>query len=126
MAENGTLSANQKKALRALLTCSTIREAAQVAGLGERTVWRYLEDDIFKAELRSLQDKAIQAAAASLSGLTGEAVETLRSVLSDPDATHNVRVGAALGILQERRRIGELDDLAQRVDALERLQEGRG
>ena len=63
----------------------------------------------------------IAAATAALSGLTGTAIETLCTVLTDPNASHAVRVRAALGILQERRRIGELDDLAERVSKLEEV-----
>jgi len=119
MSQTGTLNAKKRKALAALLACSTARGAAKAAGIGERTIWRYLGDPLFKRELRDLQDKAIMAAAASLSGLTGEAIETLRDVLSDAEASHSVKVRCALGILQERRRIGELDDLSERVGRLE-------
>ncbi len=121
MAESDSLSANQKKALVALLACPSVAAAAKQAGLGERTLYRYLADDTFKAELRARQDQAIAAATAALSGLTGTAIETLRKVLTDPDASHAVKVRAALGILRERRRIGELDDLAERVSRLEEV-----
>lgn len=109
------LSRNKAKALAALLVSSSIAEAAKMCNLGERTVRRYLEDDDFRQELRAMQDQAVGAAAAALAGLTGDAIETLRGVLTDGDASHSVKVRAALGILQERRRTVELDDLVQQV-----------
>ena len=119
MASNGTLTTNQRRALRALLACPTVAQAAKQAGLGQRTIYRYLSTDVFKAELRKRQDETISAATAALSGLTGTAIETLRDVLADPVASHAVRVRCALGVLDQRRRIGELDDLSERVARLE-------
>ena len=115
------LSRNQKKALAALLAAPTVASAAAACKLTERCLYNYLADPTFKAELRRRQDETISAATAALSGLTGVAIETLRNVLADPDATHAVRVRAALGVLEQRRRIGELDDLSERVAALEEV-----
>lgn len=128
MAENGNserkLSTNQRRAIEALLVEPTVKRAAEKAGLGERTVHRYLADDAFKARLRQHQDEAITAAVAALVGLTGEAIDTLRSLLQDKETPPSVRARAALGILAERRKAAELDDLAQRVARLEEELEG--
>jgi hypothetical protein len=120
MAGNGTLSQNQKKVIAALLTEATIRDAAKKAGLGERTVHRYLADEAFKAELRRQQDRTIAAATAALSGLAGTAIATLKAVLEDASASHATKVRAALGVLEQRRKAAELDSLTARVEALER------
>ena len=119
MTQSATLSRNKQRAIAALLTTSTVRDAARMIGLNEGTIWRYLRDPAFKRELRDLEDRAVAAAVASLSGLSGDAIATLREILDDPDASTTARVRASLGILRERRRIGELDDLAQRVAKLE-------
>jgi len=119
------LSTNQRKALAALLACSSVTEAAKTCGLTDRTLYNYLSDATFKAELRARQDETIAAASAALAGLAGDAIDTLRKVLTDPGASHASRVRAALGILQERRRIGELDELASRVTLLEQKMEAK-
>ena len=119
MAENGTLSTNQRKALKALLSEPTVRDAAQAAGLGERTVHRYLADATFKAELRRRQDQVIAATTAALVGLSGEAVKTLRDILESRRASNAVKARVALGWLKHTREAVELDDLAQRVAVLE-------
>ena len=124
MADNGSLSANQKRAIVALLNCPMIGEAAKAAGLGERTLGRYLADPDFRAELRSRQDQTLAAATAALSGLAGEAVGTLAGVMGDGEASPAVRVRAAAVILAERRKVAELDDLAERVAVLEIAQRG--
>lgn len=77
-----TLSTNQRRALRALLTQPTIAKAATQAGLSIRTVFRYLSNDEFLAALRSEQDKLLAAATAHLAELSGTALEHLSSVLT--------------------------------------------
>ena len=119
MTENGTLSANQKKAITALLSEPTVRDAAKAAGLGERTMYRYLSNPTFKAELRQRQDEILAATTAALVGLAGDAVATLRGVLQDKDASASVKVRAALGWLAHTQKTVELDDLAARIAALE-------
>jgi len=119
MTKNDGLSTNQRRAIRALLLKSTVRAAAGQAGLSEGTLYRYLRNPVFKASLHKRQSETISAATAALSGLVGEAVETLRKVLEDKNASDAVRVRAALGILQERRRATELDELSERVSQLE-------
>ena len=121
--QESELSRNQSKSLAALLAHPTVAAAATACGLTERCLYNYLADPTFKAELHKRQDETISAATAALSGLTGTAIETLRDVLADADASHAVRVRAALGVLEQRRRIGELDDLAERVSKLEEVME---
>ena len=126
MSENVQLSANQRKAVIALLNSATIRAAALACGLCEKTVSRYLADPDFRAELRKRQDEALAAATAALSGLAGEAVGTLAGVMGDDEASPAAKVRAAAVILAERRKVAELDDLAERVAALEQAQGGQG
>lgn len=174
MSENGTLSARQKKALRALLTTSTVRDAAKKASIGEATIHRYLRDPLFKSRLRVRQDELMTATVASLTtvasesiGKLGRALELLaehmgasladfitvderggwaldlgkaedagllhllRELDYDKDGNPRIRIhdsqtaaralaGIVLSLLDERRRVAELEELVARVDALER------
>lgn len=125
MAENGVkLSANQVKAIAALLATSSIGKAAKRCGLGERTLHRYLANEDFRRELRARQDETVAATVAALSGLSGKATETLDDVMGSKEATESVRVRAAQVILQERRKASELDDLSERVSKLEEQSTG--
>jgi AcrR family transcriptional regulator len=118
------LSANQKRALDALLNTASVAAAARHCGLSERTIWRYLSDDTFKSELRERQDKTIAATTAALVGLSGKAVEALRDLLQDALTPPSVKARVALGWLREKREAVELADLARRVGDLERALEG--
>lgn len=125
MAESGTLSANQRKALKALLCEPSVRGAARASGLGERTLHRYLGDPVFKAELRERQDAILAATTAALVGLSGQAVQALQDVLGHPQVSPSVKVRAALGWLAQTRQAVELRDLAERVQVLEEKLENK-
>lgn len=113
------LKTNQRRAIEALLSQPTIRDAAKASDLGETTLYRYLREDAFKTELRQRQDEIITATTAALVGLSGEAVETLRNLLEDKEAPPSVKARVALGWLQHTRETLKLSDLADRVQRLE-------
>jgi len=125
MAETG-LNRNERKALRALLQETSVREAARKSGLGERTLYRYLSDDRFTAALRRRQDELTRSLMASLIGLSGDAVRVLKEAMQSSAASWPARIRAALGFLAERRQAVELADLAERVAQLERQLTGGG
>ncbi len=100
--------------------------AAERCELNERTLYRYLADPTFRAELRQRQDAILGAVTASLVGLSGEAVATLRALLESKTVSDSVKCRAALGWLKHTRAAVELDALADRVAALEaKLLEGK-
>jgi phage terminase small subunit len=121
MSQNDTknLTPNQRKALDALLSTTTVSKAALACGLSERTLWRYLADDTFKTALRDRQDATIKATTAALVGLSGEAIQALHDLLIDTETPSAVKARVALGWLDHTRKTVELDDLAQRVADLE-------
>ena len=121
MPDEAKLNANQKRAIPALLSHSTVGQAAKSVGLSKRTLQRYLSDDTFRRELRRRQDGIVTSVTAALVGQAGEAVKTLRDLLRDPDASGAVRCRAALGWLAQMRQSVELADLAERVSKLEEV-----
>lgn len=115
------MNKNEKKALIALLTHPTVAEAATAAGLGHRTVARYLADPAFKTELSKRQDALVASVTSSLVGLAGKAIATLRDILEDKEASASVRARVALGWLAQMRQAVELADLAERIAKLEEV-----
>jgi transposase-like protein len=112
-------SARQERALMALVSQATLSAAARASGVGERTLRRWLhEDRAFQTAYRKLRSEAMRQAYARLQSACGEAVQTLRELLTlkkRPD----VQARAALGILSAATRIEELENLTARIDALE-------
>lgn len=66
----------------------------------------------------------VQQAIAQVQAATGEAVETLRKVMQDADASASAKVAAAKAILETAIKAVELEDLEARIVALEAMQRG--
>jgi hypothetical protein len=114
-----TLNRNQKRAIKALMQSPSVAAAARRCGLTPRTLWRYLNDPEFKRELANRQDNETTALSAALAGMSSDAIQTLHDLMTDKSVSPSVRARVALGWLKERRDALELDELAQRIAALE-------
>jgi len=106
----------------ALASGKGVREAAECAGIGERTATRRLSDPAFREEIQRVQTEILERAISSVSGAADDAVKTLRELLKANG--ENVRLGAARALLDLTFRVREesiVTDLKQRIDSLESL-----
>ena len=119
----------QMKALRALVSSSTRREAAEKAGISESTMRNYLLDPEFESEyervLQSLVEDATSAAKMALS----PALSTLMEIVEDVTENAPTRVSAARAALEFSLKVIEKTELQKKLAELEavlrELEEGR-
>jgi molybdenum-dependent DNA-binding transcriptional regulator ModE len=107
--------------LNALAAGSSVKQAAQAAGLSERTVYRRLANTGFQQRLSAIRDELITAALGELVGCASKAVATLRGLLEARD--ERVQLQAAKVLLEQALRLREAVALEQRLAALERRAE---
>lgn len=118
------IPSKQKKAIVALLECSTISEAAQAANVGRVTLSRWINDDEkFRLELSKAESSLISTATRRLCSLTDKAVKTLESVLESKTASDSTKVRAALGILDSMIKLKTFYELEERITKLELVAE---
>jgi hypothetical protein len=120
------LSRKEEAAISALLTQGTLAEAASLAGIGDATLRRWLQRDDFQAAYRRARRETVSQAVAHLQRVSGEAVETLRTIMVDDQKPANARVTAARVILDVSIKAVELEDLEVRIAALEALLAAQG
>jgi len=96
----------------------TVREAAESAGIGERTAHRRLSEPVFLRLVQETRAEMMTRAMGKLADASIEAVETLVSLLKAESET--VRLGAARTILEAGPRLRELTDMETRLADLER------
>jgi AcrR family transcriptional regulator len=123
--DGASLDPKQERAIASLLSEPTVERAAEKAGVNPATVYRWFKDDPFSIAYREARRHAVQQAIAHLQQTSHAAVSALQDVMSDSDSPASARVTAAKTILELAIRAVELEDLAARVEALERAQEGR-
>ena len=119
------LSRKHEQTIAALLTCDSITAAAADCGVAEATVHRWLKDVVFQTAYREARRAVVQHAIAQVQRATGDAVETLRSVMQDREAPASARVSAAKAVLETAVKAVELEDLEARIAALEAASEER-
>jgi hypothetical protein len=114
------LTAPQMKALEALLQEPTLSRAAALAGVNERSVRRWLEEPGFKRTLLAARREGFAQAIGLTQKYAPVAVATLVKVMNDASSSASAKVTAAGVLLKFGREGIELDDLAERVEMLER------
>lgn len=116
------MRSDKEKALSALLTSETKAEAAQKAGISDRTLRTYLSDPAFKAEYQRRKRKLLNDATQQIQKSIKIAVSTLRSIILSNDSKDSDRITAARLILEFSLRYTEyteISDILSRVEELE-------
>jgi uncharacterized protein YggE len=114
------LSRKQGEAIAALLTTPTISEAASRAGVGERTLFHWLQEDVaFQHVYRQARHAAVQQAITRIQQATSVAVKTLEQVMQNTKAPSSSRVAAARAGVEMAFKGAELEHLTVRIEALE-------
>lgn len=113
----GKRELNQDAAILALLTYGSVTEACKHCGVGEATLWRWMQDDEFKAKYREARQRAFDSGLGALVAASVEAVATLRRNLTcgQPSAEN----AAARAILENSGKAMDTSDVQDRLSALE-------
>ena len=93
------LTTRQRAAIAALLAAPSVLAAAHNAGVGARTLYRWLEDPTFRKALQEAEDLAIDAASRRLLSGQSQALDTLGEEGQLSPAIH-VRQGAAAPMIR--------------------------
>jgi hypothetical protein len=119
------LGGKKEKAILALLSQRNIEEAARVANVGPRTLYRWMKEPDFDAAYRAARRTAFSQSTARLHQMASAAVTTLGKAMLDPNTPAATRVRAADRILEHTARAIELEDIEPRLAELERAAEKR-
>jgi len=116
-----TLTDRQTKFLPVLLASPTYTDACQKGRVSRQTLYEWLRQPAFKAELQRQRAELVAQGFALLSQSVVKAVETLVGLLDGSDG--RLKRLAARDILDQHAKFRELDELTQRIEAIEeRLQ----
>lgn len=125
------LTANQEKALSVLVNTPIVSEAARECGLHRNTLFTYLADETFKAELHRRKAEQLQEGEAELRGGIKEAAQELRKIITRKGTSDQTRINAINTLLTHAARFAELVeledqllDIAARQDEIERRKNG--
>lgn len=117
------MTPNEERALSALLTSKTKLEAAEKAGITDRTMRRYFENPEFCQRYREAFAGVVQDATHRAQQLLEPALSTLQTVMEDEEINPAARVNAAKIALDYAVRLTDQNDLAERLTALEEMRQ---
>lgn len=113
------LSRKQEIAILSLLTAPNYSEVAKTVGIGETTLWRWLQNPDFVEEYRRVKAQAVGQAIARLQQTTTAAVNVLADIMMDTGSKDSARVTAARIILEFALRAVEFEELQAKLDEME-------
>lgn len=112
-------NASKEKALAALLTCNTVEDAARRAGLSAKTLYTYLQDEAFKQRYEDGKAGLLKEATEMMQRNLHPTIAALRDVIDSEDTPPGVRVQACRAMLDYTLKLTEVNDLDERLKALE-------
>ena len=119
--QKSDLTPKQEKAIGALLSESTMEEAAEAAGVNRATIFRWLQQEEFQTAYTQVRRESVKHAIARLQNRSSEAVEVLAEIMKDEMNAPFARVSAAKAIIEYSIKAVEVEDLAKRLAELEAL-----
>jgi len=112
------ISPRQAKAITALLGLGSVEGAARATGISVATLWRWQRNDpAFASALREARQTALDDAYRLLQGSALVAVLRLKNLLNA--RSEQVQLAAARALLDNALKVAELQNLEERISALE-------
>ena len=117
MIENITLSEKKIIAIESLMVARPVKEVAATAGVSRVTIYRWLKDDSFRAELDKRKNALIERSSRKLAGALDQAIGVLIDLLDSK--IPNIRRLTAGNIIEYSMKLSNITDIEKRIKALE-------
>src|SRR5260370_838690 len=101
----------QEEAMAALLVQRNVEEAARAAGIGTRTLLRWLQVPEFKTAYREARRAAFGQSIARLQQASSAAASVLMKIMIDPSSPPSTRVRAAECVMNQAIKAIEVEDI---------------
>lgn len=121
----GGLDTRQQNAILALMTEPDIKSAAKRANLDPRTIYRWLQKEDFSKAYREARKLTFLQSISLCQRYLPLAINIIAQVMVDMRSPASSRVSGAAQIIKFARGSIEIDDLLQRIEALEKSQQER-
>src|SRR5450432_4585046 len=113
------LGGRKEAAIVALLSARSVEDAARIANIGPRTLYRWLEDPEFDAAYRSAKRAAFGQALARLQQGSGAAATTMLKIMLDTGTSPSTRLRAADCVFGHAKNAIEIEGIEARLLDLE-------
>ncbi|MBQ8358564.1 MAG: hypothetical protein IJX37_01430 [Oscillospiraceae bacterium] len=115
---------NDERIISGLLSCATIKGAAEYAGVSERTVYSRLSNPDFMKKLAAERHQLFKAHTTTLQGQIGKSIQTMVEIRDNEKTPPQIRLNASAELIRNGLKMIELIDIVDRMDSLEQKLEG--
>src|SRR5262245_59562738 len=115
----GGLSGKQAVFLQALMTCQTVKQAFEQAGVGNTTAYRWLHDPVFSAVYHQACTDVVRHAIRMVQSKAAQAFEVLSGLMLDEDRDPALRLKAAMYTLDMAHKALMAELYEERLTKLE-------
>ena len=86
---------SDEELIAALISCGTMKAAAETVGLTERTVYDRMQDGDFKARYKAVKADIVRRAVFDINSKLGTALDTVLEIMQDKNNRPETRLQAA-------------------------------
>ena len=117
------LTTKQTAFLKAMLEESTIKKAAEKAGISRDTAYKYLKNENFQAELNKRRSECVTDTVRFLQSKLSLCSETLVNIVENPKTGAQIKINAINAIFANCKALLETTEILQKMAELEAEQE---
>lgn len=117
--ESDCLTRKQKEAIPHLIGTRSMEEGRVKAKLSKSTLYQWLKDETFKAELKRQREDMIAEALDRLKRAITTAVQGLTELMGAPEK--NIKIRACERTLEFFFRAKELEEIEERLETVEKI-----
>ena len=114
--EIAAFSQRQESALPVVALFPSIAQASRASGVGKSTLYRWLQDPDFRAEVARIRQEYAELARQELQGLSLRGAAVINDALNDPNPA--IRLRAANYALSHSARLSEIRQVGQDLQEL--------
>lgn len=109
-----------ERIISALISSPTVRAAAAACEVSETQIYARLRNADFKARYDKARRDLLAQSTAYIQGIVSEAVQKMRDVMNDPNASQQVQLNAAEAITRNSLKLTEQNDILTQLEELKK------
>lgn len=106
--------------IAALISNPSVTAAAKVCRVSETQIHQRLKQSDFKSKYEVARRELLEQCAAYVQGILSEALEKMRKIMNDPDASQQVQLNAAEAITRNCLKLTEQADILTQLAELKK------
>lgn len=104
--------------ISALISNPTVKAASAACGISQTQIYARLRQPAFKKKYDAARREILEQSTAYIQGIVSEAIQKMRDVMNDPNASQQVQLNAAEAITRNSLKLTEQNDILAQLAEL--------